>query len=181
MDSSILINSQLLSRNNISSVQNHPINPNLKKFLKPILILFIIFVFLLIIYSSKSSNSITPLINKEILIHNQNFSDMNDNIDNYSFTRNIRIKKKSNNLQSYSSPTFFHITREKFLYEKQKESIILNLISHKFSGIWESINNTINKNENSENKNSSFLIGKAYKGNANFEFEKAYLLYMENS
>ena len=173
MDSSILINSQLLSRNNISSVQNHPINPNLKKFLKPILILFIIFVFLLIIYSSKSSNSITPLINKEILIHNQNFSDMNDNIDNYSFTRNIRIKKKSNNLQSYSSPTFFHITREKFLYEKQKESIILNLISHKFSGIWESINNTINKNENSENKNSSFLIGKAYKGNANFEFEKA--------
>ena len=76
-------------------------------------------------------------------------------------------------MQSYSSPTFYQITREKFLYDKQKENIILNLISHRYAGTWESINHNINKDENSKNKNCSYLIGKSYKGKTVFVFEKA--------
>lgn len=177
MDISFPINSLLLPINNIS-LPNQSINLKLKNMLISFFIAFVLVIFLLIFHLSNSQNGIASLniINKTNLIDNRNFSDMNDdNIDDYKFTRN-RIKKSSNNLQSYSSPTFYQITRERYLYDKQKENIILNLISHKYSGIWESINTTINKNENSKNKNSSFLIGKSYKGNANFEFEKAFEL-----
>ena len=174
MDVSIPIISLLLPRNNLS-IQNQTINFKFTKIIISSIVAFILLILLLTSYLSKSQNNITSLINKNVLIDNKNLSDFDDdNVDYYKYTRNTRIRKSSNNnLQSYSSPTFYQITREKFLYDKQKENIILNLISHRYAGTWESINHNINKNENSKNKNCSYLIGKSYKGKTDFVFEKA--------
>ena len=174
MDVSIPIISLLLPRNNLS-IQNQTINFKFTKIIISSIVAFILLILLLTSYLSKSQNNITSLINKNVLIDNKNLSDFDDdNVDYYKYTRNTRIRKSSNNnLQSYSSPTFYQITREKFLYDKQKENIILNLISHRYAGTWESINHNINKNENSKNKSCSYLIGKSYKGKTDFVFEKA--------
>ena len=147
-------------------------------------ILIINFLFLIIIsfslysFLSKRNNlslskKPTPIKDLEYILDNNYIYDNIDSIINYSQIDDILLNskkhKRNNNtyFKSFSEPEFYKITKERILYEKQKQSILKALFNNRFEGKWE-------MNENNKNKNLSFLLGNARKGSTTFEFEKAY-------
>ena len=172
------INTSLLQRNNISQVNQTPFK--YKNILLINLIIFISIIFSIYLYYYKFNNSFShktklmKLTNEYLLYENNNY-----NYNNFSYRINSSDKNnellfykelnyiKNSKLNSFSTPTFYQITKERYLYEKQKQSIISNLVTHQFSGNWYILNNSI------KDKNL-FLIGNSNKGEAIFKFEKAF-------
>ena len=154
MERNILINRLLLPIGNQPSI-NRASNIKLKNILIFNVIIIIIISLYLFYYYCKINSSFNKNIN---------------NIINYSENESLSYKTlndiEKSNFKSFSSKNFYQITKERYLYEMQKQSIISSLISYKYSGIWESYND--NKDQ------SSFFIGNSNKGDAIFEFEKAY-------
>ena len=176
MERIIPINSLLLSLNNPQ--MNQRTNLKLKNIILFNFALLIIISLSLIFYyfHSFSKNNIVKLENYEYLIDENNIKTDFSYITNYSQNKeNLSIYKKNNNiknsnLKSFSSPGFYQITKEKYLYEVQKQSIYTNLITNKFSGTW----GPINKNNSKEEEKLIFNIGDSNKGDILIKFDKVY-------
>ena len=170
MERIIPFNVLLLLRNNIPQI-NQTSHLKLKNVLIFNLIIFIFFSFSIIYYYSKINSSLSP---KEIQIRKYVNSDLYSFID-YSHNKSISNKTLNNfkktTTKLFDFQDFYQITIQKYLYEKQKQTIINNLVSYKFTGKWESYNDN---NNNSKKNNSSFFIGDSNRGEVIFKFEKAF-------
>ena len=169
MERIIHYNTLLLTRNNIPQI-NQTSLLKLKNILISNLIIIILFSFSLFYYYFKINSSLSQ---KKIQIRKYVNSDLYSFID-YSHNRSMSNKTLNNNkikpFRFFDSQDFYQITRQKYLYEMQKQNIIKNLIYYKFTGTWELNNN----NNNSKNNNSSFSIGDSNKGDVIIEFDKAF-------
>ena len=164
------VNALLFSRNNNISQINRPTIFKFRNILFLIIIIisslsFFLFIYYFKIKSSLSSQNIISISNKEYLIDN-NYNEHDININYFAFKSNILNNNNKNN--SDKNPTYYQVTKEKFLYDKQKKDIITNLVKNNFMGTWESVigNNT--------NISSDYLVGKSNTGNTIFKFKRAY-------
>ena len=183
MERNIYINnSLLLPRNNIPQINRILENLKLKNILFFNLILLLLISFSLFFYYYKINHSFIEInkVNNENSIGqiyiNNNFSSINNNFrfkNNYSVEK-AQIDIKNSNFKSFSEPIFYQITRERYLYEKQKQSIMTKLINHKYYGTWESFNEYLNQNNSKNNEFLLFHIGNSNNGDAIFIFDKAY-------
>ena len=178
-------NSLLLSRSNISQINQISVNLKLKNIILFNLMLLILISFSLFYYYYKINHSfierdIVQILNNEYIIDknyiNTNFTSINNNSQ---FKTNNSIYKeqkdiKISNFKSFSEPTFYQITRERYLYEKQKQSIIEKLISNEYYGTWESFNEILNQNISNNNSYLLFNIGNSNNGEVIFKFDRAY-------
>ena len=176
-------NYNLFQRNNISQIYLIP-NFKFKKILLINFMILLIILFLLYFYYLKINN---PFSNKALPIESNNgfMLDNNHENNNYFFdigssneNENIFFNEeinymKTKQLKSFASPKFYQITREKYLYEKQKQSIISKLMSHQYSGKWHSLNENIDDLNSIKNKNL-YLVGNSNDGDSIFEFSKAF-------
>ena len=183
MERNIYINnSLLLPRNNIPQINRILENLKLKNILFFNIILLLLISFSLFFYYYKINHSFIEInkVNNENSIGqiyiNNNFSSINNNFrfkNNYSVEK-AQIDIKNSNFKSFSEPIFYQITRERYLYEKQKQSIMTKLINHKYYGTWESFNEYLNQNNSKNNEFLLFHIGNSNNGDAIFIFDKAY-------
>ena len=178
MDTLNQLNLWFLLRNNNNPQIFQSSNFKLRNILILNFSLLIIISFSLYSFLSKKKHSLVSkdlptIIDSEYIIDNNYIYDNIDSTINYfqiqDNSSNTNNYKKNNNtyFKSFAVPVFYKITKDKFLYEKQKQSILLSLFSNRFEGTWEIY-------KNNKNKNSSFLVGKAKKGRTIFEFEKAF-------
>ena len=169
MERIIPLNTLFLTRNNNIPQINQTSLLKLKNVLIFNLIIIILFSFSLFYYYFKINTSLSQ---KKIQIRKYVNSDLYSFID-YSHDKSIS-NKTFNKLKPplfFDSQDFYQITRQKYLYQMQKQTILKNLIYYKFTGTWELYNDN---NNNSKNKNSSFFIGDSNKGDVIIEFDKAF-------
>ena len=183
MELIIPFNYNIIQRNNISQIYLMP-NFKLKKFLLiNFMILLIISVFLYFYYlkiNNPFSKKIRPVEpNNGFLLddnheNNNYFFDIGSSNENENRIFNEEINYiKNKQLKSFASPKFYQITREQYLYEKQKQSIISNLMAHHYSGKWYSLNENVDNLNSMKNKNL-YLVGNSNDGDSIFEFSKAF-------
>ena len=173
------INSLLLHRNNNIPQLNQS---NFCKF-KNIIITNIIIIFLLsssliFYYFQKikilSSKNIIHMLNKDLLTiknYKNYIYPQSDSNTNFIPLKSNKLKLDDvdyidDDVNLLDAPTFYQITIEKILYEKQKQNIMSNLVTNGFDGKWESISDT--------DTNISSLINNYNGGSVIFEFDKAF-------
>ena len=179
MDSINQLNIFLLQRNNNNNQMFGVSSLKLRNILIINLSLIILSSFSLYLFHLKKKNlllskNFSSIADDEYIIGNNFTSENIDSTINYFKIENNSLNKskyKINNkyFKSFITPNFYQITKERFLYEKQKQSILIPLFNNKFEGKWE-----VYKNNN--NKNSTFQIGNAKKGFTTLEFEKVFEL-----
>ena len=167
------VNTLLFHRNNnIPQINQSTIFKFKNIVILNIIIILPLFIYLYIYYFKiknflSSKNNI--LSNKEYLKYT-NYNESDININYFAPKSNILNINNISIINLNKSSTSYNITREEFLYEKQKENIMKKLVDNTFKGTWESVS------DNNINRSSPFLVGKSSKGNIIFKFEKIFEL-----
>lgn len=186
MEIIIPINTSLLSLNNPQ--MNQRTNFKFKYIILCNFVFFIIVSLSLVLYYFKTKYSFPK--NNFTKLDNQFLKDESYINNDYSYITNYSQNKeifsiykgggeiKTTNLKSFSHPGFYQITKERFLYEVQKQSIYTNLISNKFIGTWESFNENNSKKE--KQKKVFFHIGDSNKGDILIKFDKVFEIRSRN-
>ena len=151
----IQLNGLLLPRNNHIPQINPFSNMKLTKILIFNFLFIVISSFSLYFYYTKKINFISKNINS---------------ISNNEYIKDSKIKnskKPEISIKSFDLPVFYQLTRDRILYENEKQSLINALTSNSFQGIWEQY-------DSDPNDKSVFSIWNSNKGLSKLLFEKAF-------